>query len=87
MIENIVLGSYSYKLQFVATLHRYVASIQMMSTDELKHPVAGLTSGGYCFPYCFLETFVGGQGLDGGGQSRDGVPPLGKTLGRTTFVA
>ena len=40
---------------------------------------------GYCFPYCFLEIFVGeGQDLNGGGQSRDGgippVPPLGKTL-------
>ena len=22
---------------------------------------------GYCFPYCFLEIFVGEQGLDGGG--------------------
>ena len=21
---------------------------------------------GYCFPYCFLEIFVGGQDLDGG---------------------
>ena len=36
------------------------------------------------FPYCFLW---GGQGLDGGGQSCDGdppvppVPPLGKTKG------
>ena len=34
---------------------------------------------GYCFPYCSLEVFFGGKGLDGGGQSRDGgVPPLGK---------
>ena len=30
----------------------------------------------YCFPYCFLEIVLGGQGLDGGGQSRDGVPPV-----------
>ena len=30
------------------------------------------------FPYCFLEIFVIGQGLDGRGQSRDrGIPPLG----------
>ena len=39
---------------------------------------------GYCFSYCFLEIFVGGEGFDGGGQSRDGgspsPPPLGKTL-------
>ena len=44
---------------------------------------------GYCFPHCFLETFVGrGQGLDGRGQSRDGgVSPLGKTLnGLTCYV-
>ena len=39
------------------------------------------------FPYCFLEIFVGGQGLDGGGQScdrRGSSPPplLGKTLGK-----
>ena len=27
---------------------------------------------GYCFSYCFLEIFVGGQGLDGGVQSREG---------------
>ena len=26
----------------------------------------------YCFPHCFLEIFVGGQGLDGGEKSRDG---------------
>ena len=36
--------------------------------------------------YCFLETFVGGHGFDGGGQSRDRgdppVPPQGKTLCR-----
>ena len=36
------------------------------------------------FPYCFLEIFVGGQGLDGGRQSCDRgdalVPPPGKTL-------
>ena len=25
--------------------------------------------------YCFLEIFVGGQGLDGGGQGRDGGDP------------
>ena len=49
----------------------------------------GFLTMGYCFPYCFLEIFVGGQGLDGGGQSRDGVPqspppPLGKTLDMQT---
>ena len=27
--------------------------------------MGGLTIG-YCFPYCFLEIFVGGQDLDGG---------------------
>ena len=36
------------------------------------------------FLYCFLEIFVGGQGLDGGRQSCDRgdalVPPPGKTL-------
>ena len=48
--------------------------------------MGGFLTIGYClrtiFSYCFLEIF-GGQGLDGGGQSRDGdppVPPLGKTL-------
>ena len=25
----------------------------------------------YCFLYCFLETFVGGQGLEGGRESCD----------------
>ena len=30
---------------------------------------------GYCFPYCFLEIFLGEQGLDGGGQSRVGGIP------------
>ena len=30
---------------------------------------------GCCFPYCFLETFVVGQGLDGEGQSHDGGLP------------
>ena len=46
-----------------------------------------LTNGGfltisYCFPYCFLEIFWGGQGLDGEGESRDSspVPPPEKTL-------
>ena len=29
----------------------------------------------YCFPYCFLDIFVGGQGLDGGRQSCDGRIP------------
>ena len=29
---------------------------------------------GYCSPYCFLEMFVGAQGLDGGRQSHDGDP-------------
>ena len=36
------------------------------------------------FSLLFQEILVGGQGFDGGGQSRDGdppVPPLGKTLG------
>ena len=35
------------------------------------------------FSLFFLDIFVGGQGLDEGGQSRDGgspVPPLGKIL-------
>ena len=36
------------------------------------------------FSYCFLEIFVGGEGFDGGRQSRDrgspSPPPLGKTL-------
>ena len=27
---------------------------------------------GFCFPYYFMEIFVGGQGLDGGRQSHDG---------------
>ena len=31
------------------------------------------------FSLLILEIFVGGQGLDGGGQSHDRVPPLGKT--------
>ena len=30
---------------------------------------------GYYFSYCFLEIFVGGQGVDGRGQSRDGGSP------------
>ena len=30
---------------------------------------------GYCFPCCFLETFVGGQGLDGGGKIVMGGSP------------
>ena len=35
----------------------------------------GFLTIGYCFPYCFLEIFVRGQGLDGGGQSHDrGIP-------------
>ena len=37
---------------------------------------------GYCFPCCFLEIFVGRQGLDGGRQCHDRgiptVPQLGK---------
>ena len=38
-------------------------------TDE------GFSTIDYCFPYCFLEIFVGGQGPDGGEQSRDrGIP-------------
>ena len=28
--------------------------------------MGGFSTIGYCFPYCFLEIFVGGQGLDGG---------------------
>ena len=31
---------------------------------------------GYCFPYCFLEIFVGGQGLDGGDKVAMGDPPV-----------
>ena len=52
----------------------------------------GFLTTGYCFPYCFLKILVGGQGLDGEGQSRDGVfpqsppPPLGKTLKGASFV-
>ena len=44
----------------------------------------GFLTTGCCFCYCFLEIFVGGQGLDGERQSHDGgitpVPPLEKTL-------
>ena len=30
---------------------------------------------GYCLPHCFLDIFVvGGQGIEVGGQSRDGDP-------------
>ena len=32
----------------------------------------GILTIGYCFPYCFLEIFVGGQGFDGEDQSHDG---------------
>ena len=35
---------------------------------------------GHCFPYCFLEIFVGGQGIDGGEKVMMGGSPLGKTL-------
>ena len=51
---------------------------------------------GYCLPYCFLEVFVGGQGFDGGVQSRVGEDPpspptrenpgtIGSSLFRTKF--
>ena len=48
--------------------------------------MGGFLTIGYCFPYCFLEIFVGGQGLDGGGQSCDGDPPLGETLGKLLAI-
>ena len=38
---------------------------------------------GYCFPYCFLKIFLGGQGFDGRAQSCDrGIPqsPLEKIM-------
>ena len=35
----------------------------------------------------FSGIFVGGQGFDGGRQSRGGDPPLGKTLGALPPVA
>ena len=41
--------------------------------------MGGFLTIGYCFPYCFLEIFVGRQGLDGGEKvvMRDPpVPPL-----------
>ena len=37
MIENMILTSYSDKSYLVASLNGYVASIQMMSHDTLKH--------------------------------------------------
>ena len=42
---------------------------------------------GYCFPYCFLELFVGGQGLDGRGQSRDGGIPQSPPTRETLWLA
>ena len=41
MIENMVLTSYLDKSYFVASNGGYVASIQMMSRDKLKHQVRG----------------------------------------------
>ena len=44
-----------------------------------------LRTTGYCFPYCFLKIYVGGQSLDGGDIVMMGDPPvspLGKTLSR-----
>ena len=41
MIENMVLTSYLDKSYFVASKGGYVASIQMMSRDKLKHQVRG----------------------------------------------
>ena len=42
---------------------------------------------GYCFPYCFLVIFVGGQNCDEGGQSRNWeIPPLLKILIYLTMV-
>ena len=41
MIENVILMLYSDKSYFVASQGGYVASIQMMSRDELKHQVRG----------------------------------------------
>ena len=40
MIENTILTSYSDKSYFVASRGGYVASIQMMSRDKLKHQVS-----------------------------------------------
>ena len=44
---------------------------------RLTNGEGGFLTIAYCFPYCFLEIFVGEQGLDGRGQSRDGdIPPV-----------
>ena len=47
--------------------------------------MGGFLTIGYCFPYCFLETFVGGQGLDGGEKVVMGIPQLGKTLSAGSY--
>ena len=36
--------------------------------------MGGFLTIGYCFPIVFWKFFFGGQGLDGGGQSRDSLP-------------
>ena len=41
MIENMSLTPYLDKPYFVASKREYVASIQMMSGDKLKHQVRG----------------------------------------------
>ena len=33
--------------------------------------MGGFLTVGCCFPYCSLEIFMGGQGCDAEGQSRD----------------
>ena len=40
MIENMSLTSYLDKSYLVASRGAYVASIQMMSRDKLKHPLS-----------------------------------------------
>ena len=37
--------------------------------------MGGFLTVGYSFPYCFLEIFVGGQGLDRGGKFVIGGSP------------
>ena len=41
MIANMILTSYLDKSYFVASKGGYVASIEMMSRDKLKHQVRG----------------------------------------------
>ena len=44
--------------------------------------MGGFLTISYCFPYCFLEIFVGGQGLNGGGQVVMGGSPSPPTCRR-----